>query len=355
LIEKFEKGDLLMYSSTKRLSGKYFPDSSPRKKGAPALLMDTLSEIRVTCPPVMASYLEELLWTLPGVESVSEHYRANPEQDETRPSDLSAITVLLRPGDAPFGASEDEPAGVTTGEAAIRALLAANPRLAKVCAITESRSIAEADWADQWKQYWHPTRITERLTICPTWEEYVPSAPDERVIRLDPESAFGTGAHETTRLMLQAMETLADTVDFSGVSVLDVGTGSGILAIDAALRGCRDVRGVDNDAAAVEVARKNACLNGVESVTDFTDTPLADLCRTRYDIVLVNIIAPVILELWPDILLRLNPGGHLLASGLIEKSVGTIESAMREAGFVEIRRLREDDWFALHGVSGQAG
>lgn len=340
---EIEKGDLLMYSNTK-------------EKGALTLPMDVFSEIRITCPPVLAGYLEELLWTLPDVESVSEHYRPNPEQDETCLSDLSAITVLLRP-DKPGVREEGRPEktleNAATGETAIRALLAANPRLAKVCAITESRSIVEADWAEQWKQYWHPTRITPHLTICPTWEDYTASAPDERVIRLDPECAFGTGTHETTRLMLQAMEMLADTVDFSAVNVLDVGTGSGILAIDAAMRGCRDVRGIDNDAAAVDVARKNARLNGVEAVTDFTDTPLADLCHTRYDIVLVNIIAPVILELWPDILLRLNPGGHLLASGLIEKSVGSIESAMREAGFVEIRRFREGDWFALHGVRGK--
>ena len=132
--------------------------------------------------------------------------------------------------------------------------------------------------------------------------------------------------------------------------MLDVGTGSGILAVYAAKRGCQDIRGVDNDPLAVQTAIKNAALNAVESVCNFTDTPLAELCQTRYDIILANIIAPVILDLFPDMLLRLNPGGRFYASGLIESSVGRVEAAMKEAGFTDIQQKRQGDWFALSGL-----
>jgi ribosomal protein L11 methyltransferase len=296
---------------------------------------NAMLEIRIQCPPILASYLQELLWTIPGVETVAEIYRPDPSRDTVEPSDLDYISVFTH-----------DP----LGEDYIKVMFVENPRLMKVCDIIKSQWIEEKDWSENWKQYWHPTHITERLTICPTWETYIPQSSDETVIRLDPECAFGTGTHETTQLMLKTLEGLANEIDFSNINLLDVGTGSGILAIYAAMRGCRDIRGVDNDPTAVQTAVKNAELNGVASVCDFTDTPLGELCLTAYDVVLANIIAPVILELWPDILQRLNPGGRLIASGLIEKSVGKIEEAMQAAGFTEIRQYRQGDWFAISGI-----
>jgi ribosomal protein L11 methyltransferase len=233
----------------------------------------------------------------------------------------------------------------------VKLLMVDNPKLMKVCDITETRLLEEKDWAENWKQHWHPTSVTPRLTICPSWENYTPKSSDDVVIKLDPECAFGTGTHETTQMMLQILEKLADEQDISRLNLLDVGTGSGILAIYAALRGCRDVRGVDNDPLAVQTALKNAKLNHVESATDFTDTPLAELCRTPYDIILANIIAPVILELWPEMLLRLNPGGTFVASGLIEKSIGPVETALREAGFVNLQRHSQGQWLALTAMA----
>jgi ribosomal protein L11 methyltransferase len=292
-------------------------------------------EIKIQCPPVLANYLQELLWTIDGVESVSEEYRADGDDAETRLSDLTAVTVLTcNP----------------LGEDLIKVLMVENPRLMKVTDIIQSRWVEEKDWAENWKQYWHPTQITERLTICPTWEaeSYTPKSDDEIVIKLDPECAFGTGTHETTQLMLKALDTLAQDIDFSNINLLDVGTGSGILTIYAAKLGCKDIRGIDNDPLAVLTATKNAQLNDI--VVDFTDTPLADLCRTKYDVMLANIIAPVILELFDEMLLRLNPGGRLIASGLVEKSVGQIETAMREAGFTDIQKQQQGDWFAIGGV-----
>jgi ribosomal protein L11 methyltransferase len=282
----------------------------------------TLLEVKIQCPPVLAAYLQELLWTLDGVESVTEHYQSNPEHDQTQPVDLSCISLLTRN---------------PLGEDLVKVLLVENPKLLKVCDIIDSRWIEEKDWLETWKQ---------------SWEECTPQSSEEVVIRLDPECAFGTGSHETTRLMLKAMEQLAGEIDFSQTSVLDVGTGSGILAIYAAKLGSHNVRGVDNDPLAVETAIRNAELNGVASVTDFTGTPLAELCQTQYDVVLANIIAPVILELFDDMCLRLTRGGYFLASGLIEKSVGVVAERMKSAGFTDIQQLQDGDWYALRGVYG---
>jgi ribosomal protein L11 methyltransferase len=293
-------------------------------------------EIRISCPPVLASYLEELLWTIDGVESVGEIYDTTRQDDQTRPSDLTHVTVYTRN---------------PLGEDLVKVLMVDNPKLMKVCDITSTRWLEEKDWAESWKQYWHPTQITERLTICPTWEKYTPKSPDETVILLDPECAFGTGTHETTQLVLKVVEQLADERDFSQVNLLDVGTGSGILAIYAAKRGCRDIRGMDNDPTAVKTAIQNAKINGVESFTDFTDAPLSELCQTKYDIILANIIAPVILELFDEMMLRMAPGGTFVASGLIEKSVGQVEEALQKAGFTDLKRTRQNDWFALTGTA----
>jgi ribosomal protein L11 methyltransferase len=300
------------------------------------LSIPSLWQCRILCPPVTVSYLQELLWTLPGVESVTEIYRPNPERDESSRADVEGVTVLFQSADA---------------ERDLQALLQSHPKLGKVCQVEDARTIQDADWVDQWKKHWHPTRVTSRLVICPTWqsETYRPERPDERILLLDPENAFGTGTHETTCLVLSLLERLATERDLSQCNLLDIGTGSGILAIDAALQGCRDIRGLDNDPFAVETARKNAAINGVGSFIDFSDTPLNDTCQTRYDVVLINIIAPVILSLWDDILLRLKPGSTLIASGLIEKSVGSIQDAMQRAGFQEIEQQRQGDWFALQG------
>lgn len=303
-------------------------------------MTDTLSanamlEIRIQCPPVLANYLQELLWTVRGVESVAETYRTDTPSELTLPSDLAYISVFTRDPEC---------------EDWIKVMFVENPRLMKVTDIISTWVIEEKDWAESWKQHWHPTHVTENLTICPTWEEYTPKSEGEIVIRLDPECAFGTGTHETTQLMLKSLEKLSKEIDFSRINMLDVGTGSGILAIYAAKLGCRDIRGVDNDPLAVLTATKNAKLNGVEAQIDFTEIPLAELCHTRYDVILANIIAPVILELFPEMMMRLNPGGRFLASGLIETSVGSVESRLKESGFMDIRREQQGDWLVLSGV-----
>jgi ribosomal protein L11 methyltransferase len=294
----------------------------------------TMVEIKVSCPPVLASYLEELLWTVDGAFSVTCYYQHNAQTDQTQLSDLSSVALLTHN---------------PLGEDLVKVLLVNNPRLLKVCTILEAKTLTPKDWEHAWKEHWHPTPVTEKLTLCPSWEAYTPKSPDETVIRLDPENAFGTGAHETTQLALQAMEQYAATQDFSRINVMDVGTGSGVLAIYAAMKGCQSVTGLDNDASAVQTARKNAMRNHVGHLVNFLETPLSELCLTRYNLIVVNIIAPVILALWDDLLPRLEKPGQLVLTGLLERNVENLYQKLEGAGFTAIHQTRQNHWFCLSG------
>lgn len=292
--------------------------------------MLTCEEVTIQCPMEVSAYLSERLWGLESVLSVMEDYK-----DES----LLAIKAILK-----------EPSDIQAAIEDLQRLIAEDDLLREArCQVSTHRTIVEEDWAESWKQHWHVQQITDRLTIRPSWEPYTSQSPDEIVLDLDPGGAFGTGTHETTRLMLVALEKLSIEQPFSSISLLDVGTGSGILAICAARLGCRNVTALDNDPAAVQAARENAELNRVADAVTVLETPLDQMCRTRYDVIVANIIAPVILELMPEMVCRMNPGGVFLASGLIATSVGQVEAAMNEAGFTQIERSQQGDWFGLYG------
>ncbi len=285
-------------------------------------------EVCVDCDAECAAYLSELIWTLPGVQAIEEVYR-NTEADQIQAEDLTGLKVFLMPETS------------ETALCGLKGLLTAFPQ----ACISQQKSIGRADWSEHWKQHWHPTPITPSLTICPSWEAYSPRG-DEIVLRLDPGNAFGTGTHPTTCLMLQAMETFAKSHDFSQMSVLDVGTGSGILAIYAAKLGSQSIVGIDHDTEAVKTAIENAQLNQVEWI-QFSDSPLEERCLTPFDLILANIIAPVILELLPEMLCRLSKDGVFLLSGLIATSVDDVQKALESAGFVDIEKLQLGDWYLL--------
>ena len=183
------------------------------------------------------------------------------------------------------------------------------------------RVIAEEDWANAWKEHFHPLRIGRQFVVKPTWREFH-AKPGDMIIELDPGMAFGTGIHPTTRMMLEAME----TVPIEGRSVLDIGTGSGILAIGAVKLGAHAVLAVDVDATSCDVAHENAQLNSAEdriSVRLGTVEEGDPVC----DVVLVNIIATVIAGLAPTLARVLAQNGVLVASGIIEERVGLVEEA----------------------------
>jgi ribosomal protein L11 methyltransferase len=151
--------------------------------------------------------------------------------------------------------------------------------------------------------------------------------------------------------MLKQLELLADQQDLSQGSTLDVGTGSGILAIYVAKRGGRDITAIDIDPLSVAAARENARKNQVEPHLNILDTPIHELCQTRHDLVLANILAPVILDLFPEMLLRIKPGGRLMASGIIEKALPDIQQAFESHGFTEVETVQEGPWFLVQAVA----
>ncbi len=208
-----------------------------------------------------------------------------------------------------------------------------------------TRLVDEADWADAWKVHFPVMRIGQRLVIRPTWRRHR-ARPGDVVLALDPGMAFGTGLHPTTRLCLTAIEWLADRGDLAGARVLDVGCGSGILAIAATRLGAATVLGVDTDPIAVEAtlanARRNRLARRIRARTGSLPSS-----EPGYDVVLANLIASVLISLARGLHDELRPGGWLLASGIFVDREAEVSAALRTAGFDAGDRTAEGDWVAL--------
>lgn len=210
------------------------------------------------------------------------------------------------------------------------------------------KALTEEDWANSWKQYYNIQRIGAHTVIVPSWLDYAPQ-PEDVVLQLDPGMAFGTGLHPTTQLCLMLLEQQIH----AGNRVLDLGTGSGILAIAAAKQGAGSVLALDNDPLAIEVARENIALNGVaDQVTvDLYTAPPSDLATTLttppYELLCVNIIADVLLEFAPAFPACLTPEGRLLSSGIILERETEVLLSYAAAGLVLVERHLQGAWVAL--------
>jgi ribosomal protein L11 methyltransferase len=204
----------------------------------------------------------------------------------------------------------------------------------------------EEDWAERWKAHFKPLRVGSRFLVCPTWERVEPG-PRDRVIRIDPGRAFGTGHHETTRLCLEWIESWeASQGDLKSRSFLDVGTGSGILAIGAALLGCNPVVGVDNDPEAIEVAAENIGLNRMDGKVELREGSAADVSG-RFDVVISNIQAFPLMEMAPVLTERVSDSGVLALSGILTEQKTGVESAYASEG-MELCEVRIDgEWCLL--------
>lgn len=189
------------------------------------------------------------------------------------------------------------------------------------------RSLSEKDWANEWKQYFHVTHVGESLVIKPSWEDYTPKE-GEHVIKIDPGMAFGTGTHHTTNMCMARLEKVLPT----NAEVFDVGTGSGILAIAAALLGAKSVKAVDIDAVAVRVARENIADNGLEDKIEAKEGDLLRGTEGQADVIIANIIADIIIMLLKDIPGKLKDDGIFLASGIISDRRADVEAAAAEVG-----------------------
>lgn len=187
------------------------------------------------------------------------------------------------------------------------------------------RSLSEKDWANEWKQYFHVTHVGESLVIKPSWEEYTPKE-GEHVIKIDPGMAFGTGTHHTTNMCMARLEKVLP----ANAEVFDVGTGSGILAIAAALLGAKSVKAVDIDAVAVRVARENIAGNGLEDKIEVKEGDLLRGTEGQADVIIANIIADIIIMLLKDIPGKLKDDGIFLASGIISDRRADVEAAAAE-------------------------
>ena len=204
--------------------------------------------------------------------------------------------------------------------------------------------VNEEDWANSWKQYYKPVKIGERIVICPAWEKYTP-AEGELVIRMDPGMAFGTGTHETTRLVIRLLEKYTKV----GQRMLDVGTGTGILAICASRLGAELCRAYDIDPTAVRVARENIKDSGLTNVTcDQSDLlKQVSLEGGRYDLVCANIVADIIIRMTPDVGTYMKEDAVLLASGIIAERCDDVVACFEANGFTVIEKLTDNDWCGL--------
>ena len=204
--------------------------------------------------------------------------------------------------------------------------------------------VNEEDWANSWKAYYKPIKIGEKIVICPAWERYTP-AEGEIVIRMDPGMAFGTGTHETTRLVIRLLEKYTK----AGQLMLDVGTGTGILAICASRLGADLCRAYDIDPTAVRVARENIKDSGLANVTcDQSDLlKQVSLEDGRYDLVCANIVADIIIRMTPDVGRYMKEDAVLLASGIIAERCDDVVECFEKNGFKVVKKLTDNDWCGL--------
>jgi ribosomal protein L11 methyltransferase len=203
--------------------------------------------------------------------------------------------------------------------------------------------VNEEEWATAWKKYYNPVKVSERFTIVPTWEEYTPVNSDELIIELDPGMAFGTGTHPTTVMCIQALERTVN----EGDTVIDVGTGSGVLSIAAAMLGAEKVQALDLDVVAVQSAKLNIKLNKVQATAVVSQNNLLEGIQETADVVVANILAEVILRFTDDVARTVKPGGYFIASGIIQPKKEQVKDAIESVGFEISETLQMEDWVAF--------
>ncbi len=251
-------------------------------------------------------------------------------EDAVRPSKAPGVT----------GYFADTPEAVNTCKALEKAFEALETRTGISGQVSYSR-VAEEDWAEAWKEYFWPEKITDTIVVKPTWREY-PAAPDEIIIEIDPGMAFGTGTHPTTALCIQMIQTLLKP----GNTFLDVGTGSGILMIAAARLGAHKLCGVDSDPVAVTVAEKNLRVNAIDAFRLYSGN-LVDAVTEKFDVVVANILAEIIIDLLPAVPAVLAPGGVFICSGIIMEKKSAVLAALEKTGFAASEIIEKEGWVAI--------
>ncbi|MDD2900053.1 MAG: 50S ribosomal protein L11 methyltransferase [Desulfuromonadaceae bacterium] len=207
-------------------------------------------------------------------------------------------------------------------------------------------TVATEDWSSSWKVHFKPLRVGTRLLIVPTWEDVI-ELPGDLVIRIDPGMAFGTGGHETTRLCLELLESVMADKSLTAVpSLLDLGTGSGILAMAANLLGAGRILALDIDPDAIVVARDNIALNNMAGRIECGTEPLESLSES-FDVILANILAEELVRLAPSLTARMTLGGSLILSGILSEKEQLVFSGFSTQSLKYIRTIRAGEWVAM--------
>lgn len=214
--------------------------------------------------------------------------------------------------------------------------------------VVTSSTVREEDWANNWKKYYKPTRVGERFLIRPLWEDYT-AEQGEIVISMDPGMAFGTGTHETTRMCLEALERYIR----KDTRVLDIGTGSGILAIGASLLGAREVVGVDLDPVAVASAKENVGYNHLDNV-QILEGNLMEVVEGEADIIVANIIAEIIVVLIDDVHKKLQEDGVFISSGIIKEKEELVTRKLLDSGFFVKEANYQGEWVCIVAIKKHA-
>ena len=242
-----------------------------------------------------------------------------------KPRDTVIIHMYLEPGASPVETL---------------ALIAARMEAAGIAYTVETEGVEQEDWQNAWKKYYHAMDIGERLAIVPGWEDY---QTDRIRIVMDPGMAFGTGTHETTSLCLETLDSLVK----GGERVLDIGTGSGILAIAALKLGADSAEGVDIDPMCVRTAGENAARNGVADRFKVLVGDLSDKASGQYNIITANIVAAAILSLAPHVPVLMAPGARFIASGIIDERRDEVLAGLKAAGLEPVEVKEKRGWVCI--------
>ncbi|MBQ4119121.1 MAG: 50S ribosomal protein L11 methyltransferase [Clostridia bacterium] len=206
----------------------------------------------------------------------------------------------------------------------------------------DDKGVDDKDWNENWKKYFHTSEIGEKLVIVPSWETY--DNKDNRVVlNIDPGAAFGTGTHATTSLCLSLLENHID----SNTTMLDIGTGSGILSIASVLLGAQKAIGVDIDAQSVKTAKENAEINNIADKCEFIVGDLADKISGKYNVICANIVADVIIKLFESVEQFLEKDAVFIISGIIDIRKDDVLAAANDKGFTVLKECYKDNWCAF--------
>jgi len=298
----------------------------------------TWIEISCDVPEELSELLSDFLSGLSGNGVCIENLKV----DAFSPSEIKhAATMSVK---AYFDANADIPTLTATINSYLEQLTADHPGvLVPPATVT---TVRDEDWSSSWKTHFKPLRVGRRLLIEPTWEQAARHA-DDLVLRIDPGMAFGTGGHETTRLCLELLERIMDDMPLMmSPSVLDLGTGSGILAMAAVKLGAGTVCAVDIDPQAVEVARENLALNDLSDQVECSTAPLESLAGP-YDIILANILAEELVRMAAQLAARLSRDGRLVLSGILAEKEEFVRNGFAGHGLTYVETTRLGDWVAL--------